>query len=322
MSRTLLLTAAAALLAAPGAAQDLDDLQDLVRESLGKAEFASVFAGFTLISEEQELSTGIFDFDDLGDSEVRSLAFPMRRLLRPWGEGKVALRLEGVVGYARAEESTGDIWLGALPGAETAIDAEWTTWGGVIGLGPEFELGDGLTLATIANAGLAHVESEADYAGPGAAFTSALLDGIAFNWDAVTGSAGGAARLDWRRPLGERHELELVGRYDVRWTETIVEDDAAQDFTARTELLTARADVVGPTGLSVRGRPLGWRATGGYQRFLEGDFLGVDELFQVGGALELELPEEAPLASRLKLQVGTIFGQDVRGWILGLGFSM
>jgi len=174
---------------------------------------------------------------------------------------------------------------------------------------------------SILNLGLARIESDADYEGPGAEFSRALFDGIAFNWDAVTLTRGGAARVDWKAPVDDRLELTLVGRYDLRWIDTLQEDDDAQDFSSRAQVLTFRGDLVGPTGLTMLGGPIDWRATAGYRSFLEGDLLGVRQFLQIGGALELDTSNSLPVCERLSLSAAVILGREVKGWALGIGFS-
>lgn len=315
--------AVAALLALTGVArgQELGPIQEELRRSLSENHFAASFAGLILLSDELELSTARFDFDNDVDTELFSLALPFHSTLRPWGDEGPDLYVEGVVGYARAEEHADDLYSGTLPGMETAVDATWTTYGGLIGAGPEFVLREGLTLATILNVGLARIESDADYSGPGAAFSAALLDGIAFNWDGLALSGGGAARFDWTRPLGGSRELELIGRYDLRWTKTVDTDDSAQRFSSRMQLATLRGDLTGGTGLSPFGLPLGWRTLAGYRRFVEGSLFGAQDLVELGGSLELDVGARLALVQRLSLNVAVFFGEDVRGLSLGISGS-
>jgi hypothetical protein len=169
---------------------------------------------------------------------------------------------------------------------------------------------------------VARIESDADYGGPGAGFTAALADGLAFNWEGTTLTSGGAARLDWVPSVGEHYDVEVVGRYDLRWTRTVDADDSAQEFSSRCQLLTLRADVVGSTDLRPFGHRLGWRAIAGYRRFLEGDLFDVRGLVQLGGALELDVGESLPACRTLSLNAGLVLGEDVTGWSLGIGASL
>ena len=314
--------AALLALAAASSAQTLDDFRRSLSEGLRQAQFASSFGGLIFLSDELELSGARYRIDggSGSDTTISTIAFPFRNTFRPWGEEATGLYVEGTLGYAQASIRTGDLYEGALPGLETAVNSELTTYGGLLGLGAQFEIGEGLSFTPILNGGLARIDSHADYDGPGASVSSALLDGIAFNWDGWTRSLGTAARIDWLQPLGEEHELELVGRYDLRWTETFDTDDVAQEFSSRLQLVTLRADVVGPTGFSAFGHPVGWRGMVGYRNFAEGDLFGVRHLVLLGGALELEA-EELPLGRTVSLSGAVIVGDDVKGFTLGVGVA-
>ena len=49
----------------------------------------------------------------------------------------------------------------------------------------------------------------------------------------------------------------------------IAADDAAQEFLARSQLLTARADLIGPAGFDLFEKPVEWQLTSAYRAFLD-----------------------------------------------------
>ncbi len=309
-------------LAGDGRAQSLEDLRRSLSERLRRAHFASSFTGLVMLSDELELSTARYEIDDAYETELSAIALPFHTTFHPWGEGATGLYVEGVVGYAKEEQRAADLYGGGLPGLETVVDSKSTTYGGLLGLGPEFDLGDGLTIAPIVNAGLSRIENEAGYAGPGAEVSALLLDGIGLNWDGWIVTGGGATRADWLLPLGESLELELVGRYDLRWTRTIESDDGAQEFSTRMQVATLRADVVGPTGLSLFDGALGWRVTTGYRHFLEGELGGAKDLVQLGGSLELDTGENLPVGSLVSVSFAMVWGKNLTGVSVGAGISL
>jgi hypothetical protein len=157
------------------------------------------------------------------------------------------------------------------------------------------------------NVGMARIENDANYGGPGATVSARVLDGIAFNWSALTVSGGGAVRVDWIRPLGKDYQFAVVGRYDVRWTETVDTDDRAQEFSSWLQLLTLRADVLGPTGLRLFAHSLSWRALVAYRRFIEGSLEGVvRDIVLFGGGLELDVTGSVPLVRAVSFNGGVI----------------
>ena len=310
------------VLVLPGSGQDLGAIQDELSDGLSDLHFAKSLTGLILVTEEVELSGAHYNFEGDEDVEMSTIVFPFQKSLKPWGEGRMGLHLEGALGYASANSQVDDLYNGQIPGLETALDSDWVTYGGFFGIGPELELRENLSVAALVQLGLTRLENDTDYSGPGAAVTAAITDGIAFNWDSLVGTLGPAVRVDWTRPLGEDHRLELIGRYDLRWTETLEQDDPAQEFSSRSQLLTLRAELVGPTGWSLFEGPVGWRASAGYRGFLEGDLFGVDELIVLGGSLELDLGERLPVANLVRANAAAIFGDQLTGWSVGLGLSL
>jgi len=302
-------------------AQTLDDIRQDLRDSRRQAQFAGGFAGLIAASDELELSGAKYWINGTADPKLSTLSLPYRHTFHPCEEPWPGLYFEGALGYATAKESVNDIYGGALPGLETSVKSTSTTYGALVGLGPEFQLAEQLTLDVIANGGIAHLENEADYGGPGAPLTAALLDGLALNWKANTVSGGGALRLDWTRDLGRDCELELAARYDLRWTKTFDTTDVAEEFTTRMQMLTLRADVTGPTGWSLHDNPVTWRSTLGYRYFAEGSLYDVRNIVMVGGGLEMRTKGILPLGPKTSLTAAMIVGPDVVGYSIGLGFS-
>ncbi len=313
---TFLLVAA---LAAPAFGQE-QQVQEALRESLRESKFASAFGSLVVVSEESELSTTTYDFDDPSNTRLTSISFPSHWSFAPWGDDAPGLHVESVVGYAKSKEYTQDLYSGTMPGMETEVAADWTTFGGLAGLGLEFQPSETLTISPMLQLGISRIESDADYAGPGAAFTAGFADGVAFNWDSLAVTTGAATRVDWSYPIGEEHALDVVTRYDLRWIETIEADDPAQEFRTRMQLLTLRADVTGPVGIDLLDDDLKWRTFVGYRRFLEGDLYGTKDLYQLGGSFELDITDRL-IGSALTFNVALIRGAGFSGWSAGVGFS-
>lgn len=299
-------------------AQTIDDIRAELREGLRDTHFAKGLVGLVLAADEVELSGGIIGLDDTVDTEIFYASLPFQRSLDAFGEDRPKLYLEGALGYARADQSSDDIYAGAAPTIATSIDTEWSTLAGLLGVGMEFQMTDELALTPIANIGIAHLENDTDYAGPGAAATAAIADGIAFNWDALAFSYGLAGRAEWDRELTEQIDLSLVGRYDLRWTESLNEDDPAQEFSTRSQTITVRADLVGPTGLQLFERDVNWRTFVGGRHFLEGDFFDVEDFAEIGAGLETPT---SLVGSMVSVTGAVLFGEDLVGYSMGVGIS-
>lgn len=311
---------AAGLLAPPAAAQTFDDARTELSARLRQAHFASSFAALITLSREVELSSARYRIDGSPDESLSTTVLPFRTTFWPGGEDSTGLYVEGGFGYATNTARAADLYSGLIPEIQTSVKTTTSTLGGLIGAGPQIPIGEGLWLTPILNAGVARLENETDYSGPGAEFSAALLDGLAFNWSAWTASLGTALRVDWLHDLDAEHGLELIGRYDLRWTQTISSDDDAQEFSTRLQLLTLRAEATGPTGVSAFGNPVGWRGQVGYRNFAEGNLFGVKHLFQVGGSLEFE-PDWLPIGREVALSGGLTFGDNITGFSIGIGFD-
>lgn len=310
-----------ALLGATAAlqAQDLATFRNRLRDDLSATNFAQSLLGLVVFADELELGSATYQIDDESSTDVKTYGLPFHATSDLWGGERPRLYVEGAIGYAEARQGSSDAYSGQLPGLETSIDTKWRTYGALLGVGLQFRPLDDLTIAPILHLALSRLENETRYGGPGAAVTAALTDGIAFNWEAWTVGYGGAVRADWQRRLGERHRLEVVGRYDLRWTDTFAADDAAQEFLARSQLLTARADLIGPAGFDLFEKPVEWQLTSAYRAFLEGDLFGVDAYAQVGASLLVSTGDKSiPGTSGFALGGSFLFGEDLTGWEFGV----
>ncbi|MCU0867193.1 MAG: hypothetical protein MUC36_25710 [Planctomycetes bacterium] len=298
-------------------AQTIEDLRDDLRQSLRDIQFAQSLVGLVLLSDELELSGARYSFDDVEDTDITVYALPFHSKQELWGKDRPKLHIEGTLGWAEARQSLADAYGGQLPGLETSLSTKWRTYGALLGGGLEFPVAKDLGVTPLVDLGLSRIENRTRYGGPGAAASAALFDGIAFNWDAIAFSYGGAVRVDWHRQLGPSHKLEVVGRYDVRWTETIQEDDPAQDFVTRSQLITLHGDVTGPLGMNLFEQPVDWQLGAAYRAFPEETLFGVDQYVQFSGSLLFRTGDRLPYGHGFALSGAVMLGEDFHGWTLG-----
>lgn len=311
------LVSAAAFTATGVTAQDLDALRELLREDLRNIHFAQALLGLVLLSDELELSGARYSLDDESDTDLTVYALPFHAIKAPWGADQPRVHIEGTLGFGEARQSTADLFDGQLPGLETAVSTKWRTYGGLLGAGLELPVAKDLLVTPLVDLGLSRIENHTNYSGPGAAIAAGLADGIAFNWDTLAFTYGGGIRSDWRRQLGPDHVLELTGRYDVRWTETVDEDDAAQDFVARSQLITLHGDVTGPTGMNMFEQSVDWQLSAAYRAFPEATLFGVDQYVQIGGSLLFHTGERMPCGKGFGISAAVMLGEDFHGWTIG-----
>jgi len=314
LSVTLLM----AIFCLPLKAQTIADLRDEISRNLTEQKTAKSTTGLVTITSNFELSGAHFNIDDESSSKLTTLTLPYQDLFGT-GDGSVGLYVEGLLGYATTTQTTADLYEGAFPGNATSVKSRFDVLSGLLGAGPAFELSPGLTIAPIVNVGIAYLSNDTDYGGPGAALTAAIADGIAFNFESWIATLGVAGRAQWIVPLRGDLEFTAVLRYDIRWSETFDTDDPAQDFSARTQFLTLRSDLTGPTGWQMLGNSVRWRATASYIGIVEGEFFQSTGYASLGGGIELA--DNLPLGSTLSITGAVIVGDNITGWSLGLGLS-
>ena len=274
-------------------------------------------------------------YDTFGESAGGELpARDLRSGRRPRrsSEPVLSFYVEGNFGYLGADIDYPDLYSGQAPAIATAADAEWRAFSATLGAGPRIRLGSRTSATLLARTGAAYLENDAHYSGPGAPVSAALLDGILFNWNATLLSVGGAVQLDRIDPLGHAHGGRLDAglrihsqlRYDGVWSDVVRSTDAAQEGDLTSQALTARVDLIGPTGWTQTGRDIEYRVwtTASHFPGETGDALGVETLYQVGAGLETAVDGwGVPLLGGLSVSGAFAFGDDIRGFSVGLGVS-
>ncbi len=315
--------AVAAGLACAAPAQSLDELRDAVRDVVRTTRYPLFVASFLGMSEEAELSGGSFRIDADGPTtDVGVTTFPLRLEL-DLGEALPGFLFEGNLGYATARIDVPDLYSGAAPALATSVTATYATYGGYAAFGPRLLLGDDWELDALVGAGYARVESDARYGGPGAAVTAALLDGILFNWDADYLIYGGTLLL--RREVWHWGSVTVAPelRYDLRRVDPLAVDDAALDEADTVQWLVPRLAFEGPTGWSWRDGDVAWVASLGGKVFDRdtADAIGFGEYLELSAGLRWECQQDLPLLSRVGLNAALFYGDDVRGWTIGMAME-
>lgn len=311
---TAALLAGAFVVAAP--AQDLTALRQTLRDDLRSVHFAQSMIGLVSLSEELELSSARYSLQDESDTDMTVFAMPFHSR-RPGTNGRFGLQFEGAIGYAEARQVVADLYGGLLPGNETSVRTKWRSYGVLLGAGPELTVTPDLHVAALVDVGIARIENDTNYGGPGAALTAALVDGIAFNWDGTAGIYGTGVRGDWHHAFDAQRRLDVIGRYDVRWTSMLASDDDAQDFTSRSQLLTLRADLTGPTSLLAWQQPVQWQLNTAVRGFPEQSLFGVHEYVQLGGTLLFATGDRIPFGKGFAVSAAVMVGEDFHGWTIG-----
>jgi len=312
--------ASCVLLAGALGAQTLEEIRDQLRGSARSTRYGAFLTSFLGLAEEAQLSGASFQLEGDPDTSFAITTLPLRRDFE-LVDGLPPLRVEGDVGYVRARFDTADIWGGTQPALVTRVTSVYESFGGVVGVGPRFDY-DGWQLTPLLLAGLAQVDNDTDYSGPGAAVTRAITDGILFNWDSTWFSYGAAFSAE--SPTWSLGEVELRGRgrLDYRHIRALQTDDPAQDGKEDQGWLSLRFDAEGPMHLQVFERELRWTGVLGYKRFLRDgeELLGFDEYFEVGVGALWDCSELLPVMKQVGLSVSFLYGENLQGWTFGGAF--
>ncbi|MFN3241615.1 MAG: hypothetical protein ACE37K_08905 [Planctomycetota bacterium] len=298
-------------------AQSTSEIRDDLREQVRGVRYGAFLTAFLGLAEEAQLSGARFRLDGDPDTSFTVTTLPLRRDF-DLGAGLPQLRFEGDLGYVRARFDVDDIYRGSAPSIATRVTSVYEAIGGVAGVGPVFEA-DGWRITPLVLAGLAHVDNDTDYGGPGAASTRAVTDGILFNWDSTWFSYGAAIGAE--SPTYHLGEVELVGkaRLDYRHVRSLQTDDPAEADQEDQGWLSLRADAEGPMHVDLFDRELRWTGSLGYKRFLRDgeELLGFDDYFQVGVGALWDCSELVPVLHRVGLNVSFLYGENVQGWTFG-----
>ena len=229
----------------------------------------------------------------------------------------VPIYLEGVLAYSRYDPT-----FVATQGAETRrLPTKWNSASATGGVGWDFKLTDELKLRPIFNFALGNVTSDLRaaswYVGRQTGADVDFLDRGSLNAYGL----GGSIMLDYEhyRP---GYEVDVELRYsDIRLQS--FDSSAAVKGRATAQSANLWARYRAPTGQVALQRPVRYVLELTHSEFL-GDqrgILGFDRLTSLGAGLELDSSAYDVIITRTRLVGRYVFGQNVRGFSVGLAVS-
>lgn len=233
------------------------------------------------------------------------------------------LYLEGFLGYARYDPAAI-----ISNGQESArLPLRWNAFSGTGGIGWSFALSDRLQLRPIFNFSLGYVASDVAL---GAELLN-VLTGVDIQslqtGQAATGGLGGALVLAWYDYRPE-FEFEVELRLSHMRISTLPIADRGIDISSDSTVAGLWTRYRWPTGAEAFGRPSRWVLEGYHSEFFRAqrEVLGIDRLTRLGGGIEVDVGRwefggVGLYLQRLRLSGNVLFGEDVRGWSVGLGMS-
>lgn len=305
--------ALAALLACPAEPRAQETIEEAVKRVL-----PDLFAGFLGVTLAEEISGASLRIDNGSGAEDTQL--DTFRL--PWStdlefEGlHGALHLSGAAGVLLGQDSVGL----DTPSGFATVEEEWTMAGAVFGVGWGFPLDARWTLRPEATLALGYLDNDARYNAAGAIELAPLIDGTLVNWDGW--AFGPAANLTLERARDPTClAFGIEGRYTLARTHVFEASSSAQEGQDSTRILAARAELGAPLEQAADGAVLSsWDVyAGGLQLGdVEDEALGFERFLELGVGWTQDLPRLPPT----RLGAGWIFGEDVRGFTLGLSFDL
>ncbi len=317
---TALLWSAAATSARAQA--DLEDLRDELRQAASAARYPAFLSALIGLNSEAELSGANLRDESDPATEFSLFTFPWRRDL---GQGWLGARwqIEGTLGYSTARTSARGLFADLDPQDSTDLDSRFEIFGATLGVGPQLALGEHFELRPSLEVGLAYVENDTRYGGPGGPALAALADGIVFNWQATYSLVGAGLALVREPWLWRGVAFEPLLRADVRVSSALDTDDRAQEGSEWTGWTVAQVRARGAVPWRVLDAPLEWSTHLAYKRFAAetAELLDFADYFELGLELTALELESLPLVSSLGLHGALIAGEDLSGWSLGVGAS-
>ncbi|MEY4831585.1 MAG: hypothetical protein RLZZ562_3381 [Planctomycetota bacterium] len=303
-------------------AQTIDQVREAVREAASAGRYSLFVASVGSLVRDGEMSGGRLEIDTEPKLRVTDATLPYRKdFFRdgddPW------LRIEATLGYATVEARFPDLWSGSLPQIATSIDARYEAFVADVGVGPCFAVGSGIVVSPLVHLGCSRISNEAEFDGPGAAFTQSITEGILFDWAGIYGSFGSslAVRAESEKWMGAEWSPQV--RYDIRRTEGLDVDDPAIDADDTTQWITTRVDGKTPLGIDALGAPLHAMFGAGYRRWLGEAVgqLGFDDFYELTLGVGADDGEALPIVESVRFSCSYLFGDDVQGWSIGFGVT-
>lgn len=262
-----------------------------------------------------DLTASFLSFDDSQSGENR-----LNMIQVAGGESfgrSIPVYLEGSAAYMRYDPT----FVATLGQEKRRLAARWNSIALTGGVGLDFSLTKHWVLRPIFNFSLGHLESDSSLAGR---YLDSQFDqsfDFLKNGQLNAYGLGGSVMLDYTLVKPE-YEIDFELRYtNIRLK--AFKSSQAVGGTASAEAASIYARYRAPTGLYVMDRPLRYVLELASTTYL-GDqrgLLGFNNLSSVGAGIEFDSSAKSGLISRTRIVGRYAFGQNVRGFAIGLAVS-
>ena len=232
------------------------------------------------------------------------------------------LYLEGNAAFSRYDPT-----FIATNGTETReVPAKWTTVTGTAGVGWDFPLTPltpELVLRPIANFMYGHMESDLSAAARIIEAKTGKEISFLENGRLNAVGYGGSLMFDYEH-YRKDYEIDVELRFTDIYLQSIPGTSEGVKGTYLAQNLNLWSRWRAPIGLTAFHHPVRYVLEFTFSHYFgnQDDILGFNNLFSLGSGLEFDLSRYQPLfITRLRLMARYRFGENVRGWTLGLGMS-
>jgi hypothetical protein len=297
----------------------IDAIRELARENFDPVKIGAGYAAMVDFAVSPDISSANFypdASDGVVDPSLKHFQFPLRFV---FGDDESAPRpfLQAVVAHQTVESG-----FDYAPGE--FIASEWETWGFSLSGGYDVPLSEHLSFLPVLSVGYGSLDNRARYSGPiSEQLLQPALAGLVFDWDTSAVTYGASLGFDYRRTLAG-FDVEVLGNVSHHYVESIDAPNEFVDFRSRMSAFDLDVRTIHPTPWKMFGNPLSIVGLFGNTRIFgpERDALGFDSFFEAGAGVDLDVSARGWKLKSLRFGVKAIFGPDVDGWGLIIGYRL
>ena len=297
----------------------IDAIRELAQETFDPVKIGAGYAAIVDFAVSRDISSESFypdASDGVVDPSLSHFQFPFRFVFGD-DESRPRPFLQGLVAH-QTVSSGFDVAPGEF------IDAEWKTWGASVSGGYDIPLSEHLSLLPLLSVGYGSLDSRARYAGPiSEQLLQPALSGLIFDWDSSAVTYGASLGVDYERSL-QGFDIEVLGSVTHHRIESVDAPNDFVDFRGRVSGFDLEVSTIHPTSRKLFGNPLSIVGLFGHTRIFgsERDALGFDSFFEAGAGIELDVSARGWKVRSLRFGAKAIFGADVDGWGLIIGYGL
>ncbi len=311
----------ASLATATSSVQAADDgfaaLRDAYSRVIASSDIAATYTAMINFAAEPNISSSTLWIDNgqQNDDKLKVTKLPLRYEFDLTGRGWKPF-VQATLANLTLDETI------SLLGTEQ-VKSEWTSYSATLGGGVRIPLAEGWSVLPAMDFGYASLSNDVKYTGPiGNTFLRPLFDQILFDWSADAWLANGHLAVNYLASF-RKLDIDATLSGTLSHIESFRTTTDLQTFRKDFGTLSFKIDGAYPLGVSVGGAPLSVVGHLGSSTFVGGkrDTLGFPYINEAGVSLQADISKHHLLASKLSLGAMGLWGDNVKGWSLLLGYK-